>query len=270
MRNVADRMRNGSPLLWWSGVACVVLTILFGVMALLDPTMITGVRRWIKPAKFCISFVFYFWTLAWMLPVLKLSKAYRRVIEISAVVIMAIELIAIATQAARGVTSHFNNSTVFDAAVYAIMGAAISTNTIALLLLALFATFAWKPVIHANAGDSDQSSIAHNAERAGIISGLWLVVVGSVFGILISVHGAHAVGVPEDANGLPLVGWKRAGGDLRVAHFLGLHGFQMAPLVASIVKNSAVVYVASVVWVLITCLLFRGAMTGTSVWPFPV
>ena len=274
MRDLMTRIRTGSALLWWSGVICVALTAFFGLLALLDPAMITGARRWSKPAKFAVSFVFYFWTLAWMLPVLLRSARIRRFVAGSAVCVMAFELMAIVLQVMRGVPSHFNGSTAFNAVVYAAMGVAISTNTLILLGLATFASFAWKPNQSGNTNNysgphsSELTGIANAAERAGIICGLWLIVVGSVFGILISVHGGHSVGGAEDGAGLPAVGWKFAGGDLRVAHFLGLHGFQMAPLAASLTRSSVVVYALSATWVAAVVILFRSAMAGVSIWPF--
>ena len=44
--------------------------------------------------------------------------------------------------------------------------------------------------------------------------------------------GAHWVGTPSDAGGLPLVGWSTAGGDLRVPHFFATHAAQAVPLFA--------------------------------------
>ena len=58
--------------------------------------------------------------------------------------------------------------------------------------------------------------------------------MGGGFGGYLGGANAHWVGGDAtDAGGLPLVNWSRTGGDLRVAHFFGMHAMQVIPLLGA-------------------------------------
>jgi len=43
-------------------------------------------------------------------------------------------------------------------------------------------------------------------------------------------HLSHTIGAPDGGPGLPVVNWSSQYGDLRVAHFIGIHSLQAIPL----------------------------------------
>ena len=197
-----------------SFVGCIVLA----VVSLFDSTEILGINRWIKPMKFFISIAIFLWTTAVYLYFLKGYEKSSRIISWAMILIFAVELFIVVMQAARGTTSHFNVKTAFDGMLYSIMGMAIVLNT----LLALYLLF-----LFFRARIDLPASIVW-----GMRLGLILFLAASFEGAYMSAQIGHSVGVADGGAGLPLVNWSTRGGDLRVAHFFGMHAFQAVPFFA--------------------------------------
>jgi len=129
-------------------------------------------------------------------------------------------------QAARGVRSHFNDTTAFDAIGGTIMAA--GAGVLVMIPLALGAAL----VVAAARGG--WSGIAANplpfAVGIGFVLAGWL---GGQTGGAIGANAGPFVSVdPATGPFMPLTGWALTGGDYRIAHFLGVHAMQAVPLAA--------------------------------------
>jgi len=52
-----------------------------------------------------------------------------------------------------------------------------------------------------------------------------------------STHLAHTYGAPDGGPGIPFLNWSTIAGDLRIGHFVTLHGLQVIPLIALLIKE---------------------------------
>jgi hypothetical protein len=224
--------------------AAPALTILGFIMAadlvftmcglVADRRVITGAPAWLKPAKFALSTMIAAWSFAFCIASTRIWPRVTRALDMALATGLFIEIALIDIQAARGTTSHFNVSTPLDGAVWAVMGVSILCIWLAMLLLTVvlfrqpYASPAWGwslrlgmvlALIGTGSGglmtvpNSQQLAEAHVSGRLPTV-------------------GAHTVGAPDGGPGLPVTGWSADHGDLRVAHFLGMHGLQVLPLLA--------------------------------------
>ena len=251
----------------------LVLLAFFGVGLWLDPRTIVGAPAWLKPAKFAASIAIYSLTLAWLFRYIPDFVRTRRVVSWGTTAAMLLEMGIIALQAARGTTSHFNVSSPLNGVLFAIMGITIVAQTLSTILVAV-ALFRQR----------FEDAALGWAARLGMV----LAIAGAFLGGVMTrptqaqlvemragqvrVSGAHTVGAPDGGPGMPITGWSREHGDLRVAHFLGLHALQVLPLSAvalrrtraSSAQRKRLVFTLAGSYAALVALLFWQALRGQS------
>jgi hypothetical protein len=219
-------------LLMFAGIVMLVTLLASLVGIIVDPRIITGMPAWVKPAKFAISISIYNFTLLWFVHFIQGRKRLVSILANGIAVGMLVEMTIIVEQAMRGTTSHFNNATPFDSTLFAIMGSFIIfiflLNIVAAVLLLL-------------------QRLPDPVLAWSLRLGLLLSMVGMAVAFLMTqptaiqmetlrsggtlpIVGGHSVGVVDGGPGLPFLGWSTTGGDLRIAHFIGLHALQVLPL----------------------------------------
>ena len=217
-----------------TGLIMLVALVAFAAGLIFDPTVISGAPAWLKPAKFATSIAIYSLTLAWLFTWLPEWIRLRRYVGWATAVALSIEMVIIGLQAWRGTTSHFNLATPFDSILFQIMGLVIVAQTLTTIAVAVAL---WR------------QPFTDRALGWAVRLGMTITIVGAFSGGLMArptseqlitvangapmtVIGAHTVGAPDGGPGLPGTGWSTTHGDLRIAHFAGLHALQILPLIA--------------------------------------
>ncbi len=251
-------LQQRNPILSFTGWLHVGLLVVALVALRFDARLVMGLNPWIKPIKFCVSVAVYVWTMGLLLswlpaPVAGPVKGLSAGIALT----MIVEIGCVFLQAARGTTSHYNTSSAFNGALFGLMGLMIGLNT--LLNVGALALLWTRPLTVAPA-------VAWGARL-----GLLLFIGGAALGGLMIRQGAHTVGAPDGGPGLPLLNWSTRAGDLRAAHFLGMHALQALPLVGWLLTRWAVpapvllTLAAALGWLLLTGLLLTRALAGRAV-----
>lgn len=243
-----NRVFQREPMILALAVVMLALFVVCVLLAAVDPRLITGVNAWFKPAKFTLSVAIYLFTVACLLSPLERGlpglAAARRTVAVA----MAGEIVIILLQAARGVPSHFNNSTPLNAVLFAIMGILILANTLAAAWI-LWLYWSDAPALKAPL-------------LLGIRLGLGIFIVAGLQGFLMVANGAHTVGAPDGARGIFFVNWSLTNGDLRIAHFLGLHALQGLPVVAWLSGSRKAVIGVAAGWALVFLVTLAVALLG--------
>jgi hypothetical protein len=213
-------------------VICSAVLGMIGIVA--DPRTVLGVPTWNKTVKFSLSVLLYSSSLLVLLGrTTRRPQLLRRIGSASAVLLL-LEMITLIIQGARAVPMHFNVGTPLDSAFWGFMTATIS-------VFYLITLVGFGVLMREQLGDR----VFTWAVRLGFL--LAIIGMGQAFlmtgpqndqlarltaGEQVDFIGAHTIGAADGGAGLPFVGWSTTHGDLRIGHFVGLHGLQVLPLLA--------------------------------------
>ena len=247
--NFFIELKRRNALLFWFGLFNLAIAILCLILMPFEETQILGVNRWLKPFKFYSSVGIMVFTMGWLLYYLNNTKKIRTYSWLI-VITMFFENGLIIAQAIRKTTSHFNATSALNGIVFSIMGMLIAIFTI-VVIFACVSFFRQK-----------QFSI--------LTPYVWGIRLGLLFFIIFSLEGGvmvgllkHTIGGPDGGPGLPVVNWSTVYGDLRIAHFIGIHSLQVLPLFGNYFsKTKTQTIFFSVVYFLLASALFLQAMKG--------
>jgi hypothetical protein len=240
------KLRNET--LYHYGIVCLIFSAIFLLLTQFTTIQVYNVNAWYKPFKFAFSTFLFAWAMAWFchyLPNFNISLFNWTVI-----LLLGFEIVYIAIMAGKGQTSHYNLSTPFYAAMFSLMALAASLVTIYTAYVGLLFFIQSFPELP-------------NYYVWAIRFGILIFVIFSFEGFAMGSRLSHSVGVMNDNSNWFILGWSKTVGDLRVAHFIGMHALQVLPILSFyLFKNTkATIFVAILYFLLATFTLVQ-ALNG--------
>jgi len=185
---------------------------------------VRGANAWYKPFKFFLSIGIFAWTMGLFtsyLPMPDAVNAYSWMV----IILLGFLEIYIAIQAGRGQLSHYNSST----PVYGFL--------LFLMIISAVVVTLWTAYIGILFCSIDFPALPAYYVLSIRIS-IFLFVIFAFQGASMGSRQSHTVGGPEGGPALPITDWSKKHGDLRVAHFIGIHALQVLPLLSYYVFKS--------------------------------
>lgn len=244
-----------SRLLAIVGTFHLLLALLLLVLIPFWEIEVLGINSLIKPLKFAVSIWIYCWSFAWILPFISNKRTVLR-FSLVATFTMLFEQGVITIQAFRGTLSHFNMATPLESILFSLMGVFITILTIHSFIVAIRLK---KQEDELNPGLKD-----------AIFWGIVIMVFASFIGGIMGALNSHQIGGEMGKEGLKFVNWSTQHGDLRIAHFIGIHALQILPLLAYVLikfhwneqRIVRTVRAASLIYFVIVTLVLVQALMG--------
>ncbi len=224
MINFIQELKGRNETLFYYGLICLLLAIVFLVMTRLRNVQVYNVNAWYKPFKFAFSTFLFAWAMTWYC--YYLPDFNIRLFNWAIIILLGFEIAYIAFQAGKGQLSHYNLSTPVYSLLYSMMALAAT-------LVTLYT--AYVGVLFFKYDFPNLPNYYLWAIRFAII----LFVIFSFEGFAMGSRLNHSVGALNDNSNWFIVGWSRTVGDLRVSHFIGMHALQVLPIISFyVLKNT--------------------------------
>jgi hypothetical protein len=243
-----QQLKHRNDTLFYYGLVCLLLSIIFIILTKYSSTQVNNVSAWYKPFKFAFSTFLFAWAMAWYcyyLPNFNIT-----IFNWSVIILLGFEIFYITFQANKGQLSHYNLSTPIYSALYSLMALAATAVTL---------YTAYIGILFFKYDFPDLPNHYLWAIRFGII----IFVVFSFEGFAMGSRLNHSVGALNDNSNWFIVGWSKTVGDLRVSHFIGMHALQALPILSYyILKNTKLTVALSIVYGLLALLTLIQALQG--------
>jgi hypothetical protein len=235
-------MRDGWPrVLWWAGWGLLGTMLVHVAALVVTRGALVGPVSLRKPATFAETSWLLCWSVALTMPWLRLGRRRRAFVALTVLAFGIGETSVMAIQAWRGVPSHYNFSTRFDAVL--MRGGA---GGLAFLLLAGLVVML----------TGLRGSAAPPGVVVGVLGGVGVLLIGCVIGfVMISNMSGVFEGSIGSALGRPQRGYlgpsaatvghqyllvrpHTAGGDLVLLHAIGVHGMVLLTVPAILLTRT--------------------------------
>jgi hypothetical protein len=248
MIDFVQQLKHRNETLFFFGLLCLVLSIVFLILTKYTTTQVFHVNAWYKPFKFAFSTFLFAWAMAWYC--YYLPHFNIQIYNWSVIILLGFEIVYIALQASKGQLSHYNVSTPLYSALFSMMA-------IAATLVTLYTAYV---------GYLFFTNSFPNLPNYYV----WAIRLSIVIFVLFSLEGFamgstlnHSVGALNDNSNLFIVGWSKTVGDLRVAHFIGMHALQVLPILSYyVLKNTKLTVGLSIIYGLLALLTLIQALQG--------
>ncbi len=229
-----QQMCGGQVALFGCAVALSLLAPFLILAYSIDTRTVLEINTWMKPIKFTASLFLYALTLSWFCNYLPENwRNSKKFSQFTALVIasIALEMLWLIFAASLGEKAHFNRTHPILTPTYALMGIIAVILTTQSLVIGIGV---WRNT------QSGLRNLTRYTLALGLVTTFLLTLITAGY---MSSEVGHEV-LPAGVSGVSeidtvnFMGWLRAAGDLRVAHFFASHALHFVPFIGFLLART--------------------------------